>query len=728
MGKVVHIMTVGTSLLTNEGNLSKRALNDRNRVSIESLNKICNSAKGTLDNNIYPTQEQTEIIKILTSINPQHEIDLRKHRGNKGSDRLPQELSYLWIRKGLTNFPQEPEEIYLLSSNTTHAIFCANVIREYINNNVYLKNYYKVEEICCVDGIDPYEGERFKKEGIKKLFEVIHLLMIEPSNNNDRIYLNITGGYKGLVPYSTLQGMLYPSENVTICYLFEESPIIIEIPSYPVGVDFNLWHRNSTRLKMLCEHSVKAFRKNLDKKMTDLIDDNKLNAFGKQLKERYERQLKEQPLEIYTKEIVEKLLPDSLNNNAKEYRTILNNIIDRTGDNIWTGDKLPEMVEHAKRHHHNLLEFAEMFLTPIFEKNDKFLNAEERFCLLGGLLLHDCGHSIDYMKIKEYGIVPLFPSEIREYHHLLSAMRLEDPDLAKSLGWPEKNKFNTINSSSLHDAVMTVCRYHRRKMPFNENEEKFINPFTKEQFPPLFSKKDAYKSINVDIMKVVALMRIIDGCDIQITRLGSKEIIEITKELLNKDYESTKKRAEDAFNAYKDLCKILDDNTSNELKNGCKYIDDSNMKLSDNYMDFRIKCLDILKNDGNVNNKTLARLWLTAAELIDRADMKRKQEEHYLKHQCVKEVLIIPSDNFNNDNIFFDIVLIENDKVENRCLSEIVENDKTYKILIEENVRSEYEGIAEYLANNYKMYLKYWWKEEYDNRNNNGKFFYGYHG
>lgn len=731
MDKVVHIMTVGTSLLTNDGSLEDRALNDKNRQNINSLNEKCHSAMNSLNLNIELNQIKKEIIGLLKSIDLSHEISLRGKK--QGSDRLPQELSYLWIRKNnLKNKPSQAEEIYLLPSNTPHAKFCAEVIKEYINNN-NLNSYYIVKYICPLDGIDPYDGNKFNAEGIKNLFEVIHTL-ISLYPKNDRIYLNITGGYKGLVPYSTLQGMLYPSENVTICYLFEESPTIIEIPSYPIGVDFHLWHRNSTRLKMICEHKIEAFRENLDRKISTLLYGNQLNIFGEQLKERYENQLKEQPLEIYTKEIVEKLLPDSLNGDASKYRNILNNLIDRAGDNIWTGDKVPEMVEHAKRHHHNLLEFAEMFLTPILGVNSGFLNPEERFCLIAGILLHDCGHSLDYMETNNYGLVPLFPGEIREYHHLLSAMRLEDPELAKTLGWPKKNDLN----KSLHDAVITVCRYHRRKMPFNDSDDEFTNPFTNEDFPVLSQYKNNFNG--VDILKVVSLMRIIDGCDNQATRLGSKETVEITKELLKKDYESIKKRAKDAIEAYKHVCKILDSSndelkngSNDELKNGSNHIDCENMKLVDNYMEFRIKCLNTLKNDNSENNKTLARLWLTAAELVDRADMKHKQEVHYLKHQCVKKVLVIPSDNNGTDNngsnnISFDVVLIKNDEIAQKYLYVEVKNNKTYKELIEEEVCSEYKGVEKYLADEHKMRLKYWWKEDYDKPGNNGIPFYKYDG
>lgn len=733
MGRKVHIMTVGTSLLTNDGELNSRNKKNNNYYKVESLNKECSSALDSLNaKNQNPLSAKENIIKVLKDIDPEHEISLREHANrDKGSDRLPQELSYLWIRKKdkLTTPPSPPEEIYLLpplSSHTPHARFCAEVIKEYLETYNDLKDYYTVKGICPVEGIDPYDGEKFREAGIKNLFEAIHSLM-ELYDEDDRIYLNITGGYKGLVPYSTIQGMLYPKENVTICYLFEDSPEIIEIPVYPVGVDFHLWHRNSTRLKMICEYGIEEFRDNLDNKISNLLDKNQLDTLGIQLRERYNQQLEQQPLEIYTKEIVKILLPDCLGGNVSKYREILNNLIDRAGENIWTGDKIPEMVEHAKRHHHNLLVFAEMFLTPIFKVNSDFLNAEERFCLIAGILLHDCGHSLDYMRTDRYGIVPLFPGEIREYHHLLSAMRLDDPELAEKPGWPRRDglKSNGLNGG-LHDAVLTVCRYHRKRMPFNQGEEPFKNPFTEEEFPPLIECKKNFNGMNIDIMKVVALMRIIDGCDNQATRLGSPETVEITTTLLKRDYESARERAFEAIEGYKFMCRLIKD--PSPLKAGCNYIDEGNMKLED-YTGFRIDCLETLKNSSSKeDDKTLARLWLTTAELIDRADMKHKQEEHYIKHQCVREVLVLPADGFKDNNLCFDIVLVKNGEIADEYMGRQNSRGETYREMIEGEVASEYCGIERYLSSELKLRLKYWWKEEFDRRGNGGKPFYEYHG
>ncbi len=722
-----HIITVGTSLLTNDGHQRNKRNNQINEVN--GLNDKCNKIEEAIIIGQSPTANDiTEVVQLLSQLNPENEINLRPPdiRQPKGTDRLPQELSYLWIRKRneLRTKPEFPELVYLLPSGTPDSRFCAEVVKRYINKHAELNKYFKAVDICPVEGINAFEGIQFREQGVKNLFEVVYKL-INLLSEQYKIYLNITGGYKGIVPYTTLQGMLHPSGKVTICYLFESSQEIIKIPSYPIGVDFHLWHRNAVRLKMICEYGIACFKeKNLDPKIKELIKDNNLDALGKQLEQKYIEQSKEQPLEIYSKEIIRIILYGD--SNASEYIKILEGIINKAGVNIWTGDKIPEMVEHARRHHHNLLEFAEMFLSPIFAENNTFLNIKERFCLIAAILLHDCGHSIDYMDtgMDRFGLVPLFPGEIRKYHHLLAPRRLEDPDLGKTIGWVKKEYLKETGiDEKLHDAVMTVCRYHRRSTPFNDNEKEFRNPFTEETFPPLIKYRNNFKDIGVDIMKVAGMIRLIDGCDNQASRTGTKEDVEITLELLKKDYESTHKRAEETLEAYKHVCIAIKDNTDDELKEGCNYIDYINMKLKDAYMDFRIKCLETLENTKNEGDKTLARLWLAAAELVDRADMKHKQDEHYLKHQCVERVMVIPSGNFNsNDNFEFNIVLYKNDEI----AEEYLDNER--KAFIEDELKSEYSAIEEYLLNECKLRIRYWWEEGYKEMNSGGQPFYEYHG
>ncbi len=717
MEKIVHILTVGTSLLTNTGG-ARRDTSYQERIS--QLNRLCEQILREAPS--YNSQKlisgfKNDLLRELQGICLNKEIGFRPPQHGK-TDRMPQELSYLRIH--MEKHRDEPKaECYLLTSDTNIGILCGEVIMEYVNSHCKLKDKFEVVSCEKIEGVDDTRGKDFKDKGFRNLIDKINKIIDEVENKVDKIYLNITGGYKGLVPYSTLQAMIR-SDKVTLCYLFENSPEIIEMPIYPVGLDFHLWHRNATRLRMTLDPRAGSyFKPYLHPKIKNLIyEENgqpKLFSLGKCLERQYKNQREQDPIKVYSKEIIRNLLPDELRDEAIKLRGILEKLVDRVGDLIWVGDKIPEEVDHALKHHHNLLEFAELFLLPILSVDQNYLNVKERFCLIASILLHDCGHSLDYMDTKSFGKVPLFPSEIRELHHFLSYQRLNDPETAKELKWPGREGFKCQGlDENLHDAVLTVCLYHRKRMGYIQKGKHPRNPFTEEEFPSL---KDfiSQKSFNdIDLMKVVALMRLIDGCDIQARRAGSKEEVEITRKLLERDYQTALKRAIRAvelwlkeFEASNNCLK----STFSPVNLAIRIKKDSNGKittvtLEDEDRKAHVLCLKKLEY-GSEDEKRVARLWLIAAELIDKAGMIKEQERHYLKHQCVKEVRVIPSGSFNNGNLSFEIRLIENPNVD--YLEKPWDDERKFRQVIEEEISGEYKSIKDYSS--HKLSIIYKWND-----------------
>ena len=70
---------------------------------------------------------------------------------------------------------------------------------------------------------------------MRSLFERIDTLRKETTE--DRIELNATGGFKGMVPYLTLYGMFY---DLPVSYIFEQSETLIQLPRIPLAFD---WRR-----------------------------------------------------------------------------------------------------------------------------------------------------------------------------------------------------------------------------------------------------------------------------------------------------------------------------------------------------------------------------------------------------------------------------------------------------------------------------------------------------
>lgn len=774
--RVGHIVTVGTSLVTNKGGIRNSA-----QPSVVALNKMLGD--GALDKppaDFFQAEGAFDlIIKALKGLNPATEFGYRLPALNAPTDRLPQELSYLWayrVKRNKERGSDTKQPVCLLCSDTNECRNCGQVIAAVLKGAPW-SCWYDVRfdwEKDYAEKVDAKRGRVFAGAGVQNWTSKVEEMIVglrDGDGGCTRIYLNVTGGYKGTVPYSTLIGMLHP-EDVTICYLFEDSPDIIFIPTYPVGVDFRKWHANALRLKMQ-QHNSAAQYFPLPAEVESLLKkpERSLAALGQVLEHQYKRQLDEDPLKVYSRDIIARLfgmLPNQ--NQAKPLKLVLHDLVKKSGDIIWLGDKIPEMVEHARRHHHDLLEFTELFLTPILHKDVKpdFLNEYELFVLLSAVLLHDCGHSLDHFPLKDctdladiFGCVKnsgigkdvvLFQNDIRDYHQYLACIRLNNKKTAAALDWQgEKGLRKRHLPECLHRAVLLTCLYHRRSMAYDDSNGGKGNPakgtlHLTGQYPPELAKHQAAGQLKllgcpVDMMKLVALFRLIDGCDSQAHRAGPDPVVELGLKVLAEDCVGANLRAEQAKEAFTAFC----DGRSSIKVDGhdCSQLADvlveptgtnGGWSLEDKGRSLRVACLKAV-NDGTrpPDEKQCARLWLAAAEAADRAQMRFKQWPHFMKHRAVEQISVIPAKDFGKTSLNFDIVLKQRDGSEKfkspdgreKTLDEWMNEDlfnegKCLRQLIQDEVSGEYKSVAGYAAG-LKLRATYWWQTPYDTRDNSGK-------
>lgn len=121
-------------------------------------------------------------------------------------------------------------EIILLTTHTPLSELAGNIIKESI--------YLKENETRCpipVKGLDVNKSDTFNDDGFKALFDEV--VKIQDENKNDQLVLNISGGYKGIIPIITLIGQLL---NIEIVYMYENSTTLIRIAKLPINFDTTL--------------------------------------------------------------------------------------------------------------------------------------------------------------------------------------------------------------------------------------------------------------------------------------------------------------------------------------------------------------------------------------------------------------------------------------------------------------------------------------------------------
>ncbi len=132
------------------------------------------------------------------------------------------------------------DKIILISTYTIEGRLCAELVREFlISKGLIAQENVQIEEI---KGLQANDGKEFTHEGIKNLLS--YLLKYEGEN----IVLNITGGYKSVVPYLALIGMLF---NKPICYIHEDSEDIITLTHIPVLLNEEIILKVEDKLRLI---------------------------------------------------------------------------------------------------------------------------------------------------------------------------------------------------------------------------------------------------------------------------------------------------------------------------------------------------------------------------------------------------------------------------------------------------------------------------------------------
>lgn len=120
---------------------------------------------------------------------------------------------------------------YLLTTDTAISFSAANLIKRFLKEKCYIKDDNIVIE--PINGLQVHNPEEFKDKGINNL--IAKIKEIKDCAKGDEVILNISGGYKALIPILTIIGQL---ENIPLKYIYEDSNELIEIPDLQIDFDF----------------------------------------------------------------------------------------------------------------------------------------------------------------------------------------------------------------------------------------------------------------------------------------------------------------------------------------------------------------------------------------------------------------------------------------------------------------------------------------------------------
>ncbi len=233
------ITTVGTSVIANYGNKDVRKMEGYkpiNPVDLEKLDHISPEAV-LYGNNQIAKQIQNLLRKAwIKGLDKDEDGNWNKIGGYNENccAEIKTILEFYKDRKQEKNFKLE---VYLIITDTARSALAAKLIKENIN---HFNSNIVVKDILIIKGLQTDDYEKFENEGINNLFKVLKKTIEKDKKekgqfNEDKIIINISGGYKAVIPYMTIFAQVY---NIKSVYIYEDSTSLITIPALPIQIDW----------------------------------------------------------------------------------------------------------------------------------------------------------------------------------------------------------------------------------------------------------------------------------------------------------------------------------------------------------------------------------------------------------------------------------------------------------------------------------------------------------
>lgn len=128
----------------------------------------------------------------------------------------------------------EKTRVYLLCTETILSYLCGRVIKRYLENDSN-----KIISVEFIQGLQVEDADMFKNHGFFNLLNRIRQIKHEdPQDEGEKkVLLNISGGYKALIPPMTLLAQL---EKIPLYYIYEDSEELIETGAMPINFDWSV--------------------------------------------------------------------------------------------------------------------------------------------------------------------------------------------------------------------------------------------------------------------------------------------------------------------------------------------------------------------------------------------------------------------------------------------------------------------------------------------------------
>jgi putative CRISPR-associated protein (TIGR02619 family) len=143
----------------------------------------------------------------------------------------------------------QEDRVVFLHTETPDGKICTEEVKRLIDRHMGVS-----AQLREIEGLQVKDAKRFRQVGIQSLFATLDELCGPLLDNpNEEVILNATGGFKSVVPYITLYGLLY---RLPVVYIFETSETLLSLPPAPIHFDYERLHQAMDAMVSLQEQGV----------------------------------------------------------------------------------------------------------------------------------------------------------------------------------------------------------------------------------------------------------------------------------------------------------------------------------------------------------------------------------------------------------------------------------------------------------------------------------------
>jgi len=140
-------------------------------------------------------------------------------------------------------------EVYLLTTDTIDSILASQIIKEVIDGYESEDGaIIDVVSIKTIEGLQVFDRIRLEREGLTNLVDEIYKVFEYYSPDEANVLLNITGGYKCIIPYLTILAQI---NRAPLYYIFDETEELIKILQAPLDIDWGMFEKYKDAISLL---------------------------------------------------------------------------------------------------------------------------------------------------------------------------------------------------------------------------------------------------------------------------------------------------------------------------------------------------------------------------------------------------------------------------------------------------------------------------------------------